>query len=172
MPAADSDGSSDPFIKIFNVSGSDVVTTVIEDNVNPIFMECKEVGLDFMDFHNFTDAPPIILDIMDADEGFFSDSADFLGRCIIKLKDVKNLGDGEGEIAIPEWYDIKFGTDENSPACGQVLCSFSLFPGDAPNIPLDIIPRKMNEMVEKLDYDVFINCLGLRELESIGLIPI
>ena len=30
----------------------------------------------------------------------------------------------------------------------------------------------MNEMVERLDYDVFINCLGLRELESIGLLPI
>ena len=27
-------------------------------------------------------------------------------------------------------------------------------------------------MVEKKDFNVFINCLGLRELESIGLIPI
>lgn len=38
--------------------------------------------------------------------------------------------------------------------------------------PVDIMPRMMNDMVEKLDYDVFINCLGLRELESIGLLPI
>ena len=38
--------------------------------------------------------------------------------------------------------------------------------------PVDFVPRAMNDMVEKLDYDVFINCLGLRELESIGLLPI
>ena len=50
LPAADSDGSSDPYIKIFNTTGEDVVTTVIEDNVNPIFMECKDVALDFLDF--------------------------------------------------------------------------------------------------------------------------
>ena len=48
LPAADSDGSSDPFIKIFNVGDEEVTTDVIEDNVNPIFMECLEVGLDFM----------------------------------------------------------------------------------------------------------------------------
>ena len=49
LPAADSDASSDPFIKIFNCTGDDVRTGIIEDNVNPIFMECKEVGLDFND---------------------------------------------------------------------------------------------------------------------------
>lgn len=37
---------------------------------------------------------------------------------------------------------------------------------------LDFVPKKMNEMVEKKDFSVFINCLGLRELESIGLLPI
>lgn len=47
MPAADSDGSSDPFIRIFNTTGENVSTAVIEDNVNPIFMEVKEVGMDF-----------------------------------------------------------------------------------------------------------------------------
>ena len=30
----------------------------------------------------------------------------------------------------------------------------------------------MHQMVEKLDFDVFINCLGLRDLQSIGLLPI
>lgn len=47
LPAADSNGSSDPFVKIFNTSGKNVSTTVIEDDVNPIFMECLEVALDF-----------------------------------------------------------------------------------------------------------------------------
>lgn len=30
----------------------------------------------------------------------------------------------------------------------------------------------MDDMVDKLDFDVFINCLGLRSLESMGIIPI
>ena len=47
-----------------------------------------------------------------------------------------------------------------------------MFPGDAVPPPVDIMPKKMNDMVEKLDFDVFINCLGLRELESIGMMPI
>ena len=173
LPAADSDGSSDPFIKIFNTTGQNVQTSVIEDNLNPIFMDAKEISLDFMDYHGFTDTPPVIFDIMDADEGFISNSADFLGRCTIHLKDLKNLAVGEeDEIPVPEWHDIKFGTDPNSPACGQVLVSFALFPGDALPVPIEAMPKKMNEMVDKLDYDVYINCLGLRELESNGLIPI
>lgn len=91
MPAADSDGSSDPFIKIFNTEGEDLSTSVIEDDVNPIFMECKEVSVDFGNARTFEDAPPCVLDVMDADEGFISSSADYLGRCIIFLKDIKNL---------------------------------------------------------------------------------
>ena len=111
------------------------------------------------------------MDVLDADEGFISTTADFLGRCTIYLKDV-NLSDDLDSIPEPEWYDIKFGTDPASPACGQILCSFALFPGDALPPPVDIMPKRMNDMVEKLDMDVFINCLGLRELESIGLMPI
>ena len=100
---------------------------MIEDNVNPIFMDCKEVGIDFMDIREFSDAPPVILDVMDADEGWVSDTADFLGRCKISLKELKEnegLEIGAGDVKVPKWYDIKFGTDANSPACGQVLVSF------------------------------------------------
>ena len=149
---------------------------MIEDNVNPIFMDCKEVGIDFMDYREFSDAPPVILDIMDADEGWVSDTADFLGRCKISLKELKEkdgLEIGAGEIKVPKWYDIKFGTDENSPACGQILVSFELLQGDDTEaLPVEIMPRKMHDMVDQQDYDVYINCLGLRELVSIGLIPI
>ena len=111
---------------------------------------------------------------MDADEGFISNSADFLGRCTIYLKDLKEtfVVNDDDNIPVPKWHDIKFGTDEKSPACGQILVSFALFPGDALPTPVEVMPRKMNDMVEKLDYDVFINCLGLRELESNGVIPI
>lgn len=58
------------------------------------------------------------MDVLDADEGYISNSADFLGRCTIFLDDVENLVVGNNNISEPIWYDIKFGTDANSPACG------------------------------------------------------
>lgn len=142
LPAADSDGSSDPFIKIFNTSGEDVVTTVIEDNLNPIFMECKDVGIDFMDKVNFTDAPPVVLDVLDADEGMISTTADFLGRAVIYLTQIQGLVDDTDQIKTPVWYDIKFGTDANSPTCGQILASFSLLQSDDANATaVDFVPK-------------------------------
>ena len=91
-------------------------------------MECKEVGIDFLDRREFKDAPPVILDVMDADEGVFSNSADFLGRCTIPLKDLHDKGHlkigASNDINKPEWYPIKFGTDPGSPACGEILISF------------------------------------------------
>ena len=152
LPAADSDGSSDPFIKIFNTGDEEVTTDVIEDNVNPIFMECLEVGLDFMSKgpNDYSAAPPIVLDVLDADEGFISNSADFLGRCTIFLNELSDLVVGEDDISVPKWYPIKFGTDANSPACGEVLVSFSIRAPDATDVTeLDYCPRRMNDMVEK-----------------------
>lgn len=60
----------------------------------------------------------MIFDVMDADEGLW-ESADFLGRCTIFFTSLgeEDLSRDE-RIPIPKWYDIKFGTDENSPACG------------------------------------------------------
>ncbi len=37
LPAADDDGSSDPFVKLWDLSGKDKRTRVIYDNVNPLF---------------------------------------------------------------------------------------------------------------------------------------
>lgn len=171
LPAADSDGSSDPFISIFNTSGESAKTPVIEDNINPIFMEAIEIDLDFNDQKNREDAPPIVMDVMDADEGMFSSDSDFLGRCTIYLKDIDDISDGS-EIPIPKWHPIRYGTDESSPECGSILCSFALYDANTNVTPIDYMDEKMHDMVETLDFQVFINCLGLRELESIGLIPI
>jgi len=136
-------------------------------------MEPVEIALDFLDQKDYQDAPPIVMDVMDADEGFISQSADFLGRCVVHLKDIHkdDLSDGS-EIPEPKWYPIKFGTDADSPECGQILVSFAKFDAEIVPTPLDYMDEKMHEMVDKLPFDVFINCLGLRELESIGLIPI
>lgn len=83
---------------------------------------------------------------MDADEGLW-ESADFLGRCTIFLTAIgDDLSRGE-EVPVPKWYPIKFGTDENSPACGEILCSFSLTPGDMILPPVEAADKHMDTMV-------------------------
>ncbi len=46
MPAADSDGQSDPFIKIWDMTTDEKKTKVIEDNNNPLFFETLELIID------------------------------------------------------------------------------------------------------------------------------
>mmetsp|Transcript_73146 Transcript_73146/g.101428 ORF Transcript_73146/g.101428 Transcript_73146/m.101428 type:complete len:105 (-) Transcript_73146:136-450(-) len=77
IPAADDDGSSDAYIKIWNPEGEELKTKVIEDNLNPIYMEAIEFEYDF---NKKEDAPPIIFDLWDQDSGLFDSTDDFLGR--------------------------------------------------------------------------------------------
>ena len=82
-------------------------------------MECIDVNIDFNDYEHYLDAPPCVLDIMDADEGYISNSADFLGRSTIYLKDiVDKISRDDKVIPVPEWFDIKYGTDPSSPVSG------------------------------------------------------
>ena len=80
-----------------------ITTRVIEDNVNPIFFEVLELYYDYEDMYN--DAPPICLNIWDKDE--MLDGDDFLGRCVVHLKDTSYSQDDT--IPEPKWHDIKMG---------------------------------------------------------------
>lgn len=71
----------------------------------------------------------------------------------------------------PKWHPIRMGFDENMPSTGEVLCSFVVARDDFDFLTpakyhrlADIIPMK--------EYSIEINVLGLRELESFGLMPI
>lgn len=47
MPAGDESGSCDPFIEIWNPDGDVVKTSVVDENLNPIFMKALEFYFDF-----------------------------------------------------------------------------------------------------------------------------
>lgn len=114
IPAADDDGSSDPFIRVWSCDEKKIDTKIIDDNLNPIFMTCKDV---IYDFDTEEEAPPIILEVYDADIGLLTDSEDFLGRAVINIKDSHYTSD---PVVIPEpkWHDIKYNVEESAPACG------------------------------------------------------
>lgn len=167
IPAADEDGTSDPFIRVWNCGEDKIETKVVDDNLNPIFFEVKDIEYDF---NKLEDAPPIILEVYDSDAGLISDSADFLGRAVINLKDA-NTSSEPAVIPRPKWHDIKFGVEESSPACGAILCSFVVVEED---VVFDKAAKDVDlhdEVVTK-EYKVSINVLGLRELTPDGLLPI
>lgn len=73
------------------------------------------------------DAPPLILNIWDKDEGAF-DSDDFLGRAVIYLKDASISNDDT--IPVPKWHKVVMGFSDNEPSIGDILVSFSLVADD------------------------------------------
>ena len=84
LPAADSDGTSDPYISVWNPDDKKMETAVIEDNVNPMFFESLEL---YYDFDQLATAPPLILSLFDRDDSLLDHTDDYLGRAVIHLKD-------------------------------------------------------------------------------------
>ncbi len=70
LPAADDNGTSDPYIEVWSSDKKKAKTPVVEDNNNPIFFSTCEIYYDFM---TMDDAPPIILNIWDEDPGVLED---------------------------------------------------------------------------------------------------
>lgn len=91
---------------MWNPDGTKAETKCIEDNLNPIFFETIEV---YYDFDVIENAPPIVMNIWDKDGAF--DADDFLGRCVVYLKDANYSTDDT--IPRPTWHDIKIGFDES-----------------------------------------------------------
>ena len=147
---------------------------MIEDSLNPIYFETIEMLYDMADLDT---APPIIFNIWDHDDDLLDSSDDFLGRAVIYLRDAKtNLeyGDDEAQcntVPKPDWHDIRIGFDESTPPCGQVLCSFIVARDDFDfETPAKYL--NLSDYVPTKEYDMDINVLGLRQLESFGLMPI
>jgi len=83
LPSADSDGGCDPYARIFNPMGTDQRTRVIQQNLNPLFYDTKEL---VFECNAVEDAPPITITLWDRDTEIFDfDGDDFLGRVVIDV---------------------------------------------------------------------------------------
>ena len=91
LPAADSNGTSDPFVKVWDMSGKQKKTSVVEDNNNPTYYETLELEYEVRDIKDRKCYPPFILDVFDSDaENLLDRSDDYLARAVI---DPATLGD-------------------------------------------------------------------------------
>ncbi len=104
MPAADENGSSDPFIRITD-TGKAQDTRVIFDNVNPIFYQALDLGYEA---NREEDMPPIIIDLFDMDVNTVTkNSVEFLSRAVLSLEDILPYSTNDA-IVTPKWYPLRF----------------------------------------------------------------
>ncbi len=173
LPAADSDGQSDPFIKVWDTSKDPKQTIVIEDNINPLYYETLELLYETLEIE---DLPPFILDVYDKDFGI-CDGDDFIGRCMIPINECayrtnedeemrKSMSKEEWEIWIneperPKWHPVRVSKD--APPSGEVLVSFAIVTDDF-NFKTPIEYFNLVDFVPFDEYVIEINILGLRDL--------
>ena len=105
---------------------------MIHDNNNPIFFEVLQVSVDL---DNLKNAPPLILNIWDTDSGSASKD-NYIGRAAVKLSEAasnlseENKGMDLDSVPRPKWHPIRIGFDDESPAAGEILCSFIIADSD------------------------------------------
>lgn len=108
-----------------------------------------------------------MLNLWDADD--LLDADDYLGRCVVYLHEASTSDDDR--IPEPKWHDIRIGFSDKDPPCGQMLVSFSVVVDDfSYKIPITYL--KLTNEIEYRDFNCEINILGLRSLESFGLMPV
>lgn len=152
--AGDSSGLSDPFLNIYGY-GTELHTTVIPETLNPIWNERLEFSAPF---ETVDDAPPFVLTMWDKDE---LSADDFLGSAIVTIEQ-KDLN--PSELPKPKWVDLIYG--KNGGKSGKVLLSVCCYNRQ------DLIPRTPYIAPDTMKYYINMKILGLRELESTGILPV
>lgn len=200
LPPADSNGSSDPYVEIWQPDKNRPRTATSCDTNNPIYYELKEFYVEKPRNVSLEEAPPVILNIFDTDEGFF-DSDDYMGRATVFLHEILDddqINDGAidklpfrglsvtDDIPYPQFFPVKKkSTDPWDPETGpSLLCSFSIVDYSKKyKVPTeDINLEKVHQIREGVflnmpdlkikEFKCKVTILGLRELVSPGILPI
>lgn len=132
LPAADANGTSDPYVQVWDMSeGKPKRTQTIEDNNNPLFYEVIELDYEVREIDDLESYPPFILDVFDADDDLMDSTDDFLARAIVEPEDCVITKQKEFEIdrnmeipVKPKWHELHFMPGE--PKSGEILVSFSV----------------------------------------------
>jgi hypothetical protein len=129
-----------------------------------MFYQCLEVSYEV---NPKEEMPPIIIDCYDRDEGVLDGGDDFIARAVIKHEDAE-ISDSDN-VRRPKWHDFRL--KPGSPACGQVLISFSIVDNDF-NFEHTALHKDLRNEVDFDDFSVEITVLGLRSLQSVGILPV
>lgn len=101
------------------------------------------------------------------DESITGNTTDFICRATLF---VQNLSYSDGDtIPVPEWHNLYY--KKGGPACGQILLSFAVVADDY-NFKKQLKMLQLEKQVEMKEFGVSMNILGLRGLQSPGLLPV
>jgi hypothetical protein len=159
LPAADENGSSDPFARITDCA-AEMDTKVIFDNCNPIWYQTLELGYEAAELH---DMPPIIIDCFDMDICTIGkNELDFLARAVLRPSDFEPYSTGNA-VPTPRWYPMSY--KKGDPMSGEILMSFAIVDDD---FMFKTVSKRLNLPKEAgiimQEYNVLMNILGLRNL--------
>ena len=144
LPAADSDGTSDPFLQL---TDSDVPqrTETVNDNLNPIYYEAKDL---MYEANSIEELPPFIIDCYDEDQTLIGkNDADFLARAAITVGEC-NYSEGDA-VPEPKWHPMRYSP--KGPMSGEILCSFSIVEDDY-NFAKTLEYQNLHENVEMREF--------------------
>ena len=106
-----------------------------------------------------------MLDVFDWDKGPLED--DFIARSIIYIDKCSYSTDNT--VMRPKWHPCRLNA--SAPPCGEILVSFSIVESDY-NYATPLTYMRLSENVDCKEYVVNINILGLRNLQSAGILPV
>ena len=182
LPAADEDGSSDPFIQVWDTADKKEhikKTVVIDDTCDPMYYQCLQLSIEG---HVLDELPPFVFDCYDIDKNVLtSDDRDYMGRCLINVHDAAYIeldeegSNDTGKPPEPKWH--KFYYKQGGAPCGEILVSFVIAAEFDYSYKTDLEAIQMmglddQAIVRFEEFKIDINVLGLRGLVSPGLLPV
>lgn len=165
---SDDDGAADPLVLIYHL-GTQIQSRVFPKTLNPIWNQRL-----IMNSYMIGDSiPSAIISLWDKDENWSgSKSFDFLGYAIKKLSIQEIIKDDFNNLGTPHWIELCLGKGN---FCGKLMINFKIVTQDS--IPsfhdfIKMSPQFWRIPIHRTRHHVKINILGLRELESTGMLPI
>lgn len=96
------------------------------------------------------------------------DSDDFICRALIPISEASTVFE-EDSVPRPNWHKCRLKA--GAPECGEVLVSFSICSDDF-NFKTPVKYMNLMETVKFDEYTIEMNILGLRDLQSNGILPV
>lgn len=161
--AGDDSGLSDPFI-VVKMLDQEKKSSIKYNSLNGIWNETLIFsGLDF-DINDEKTYPEVFLQVLDYDS---LSSNDVLGFTYLWINDLPNLKNNLNPIT-PSWVDLHLNLSNKKQ--GKILLSFYLIEESK----TDLINKlnTLNISPESTNFTFEINVLGLRGLQSKGIIPV
>ena len=166
----DSDSQSDPLVCLYNL-GYITASSVFPNTLNPSWNErliLKSLSIN-------GSIAPLVVSLLDKDTKTLSnDTYEFMGSNIVNLKEwpVASTAEDIETPVKPTWYNLSI--DRNTKS-GKIKLAFKVIKQSQFNTFKQINPKgtaRTNIDIPKTRYRIKINMLGLRDLQSTGILPV